>query len=115
MKTLKQIFDILEDNNITIYPYKEGKILCGYELNTYSKGGVNMIIYVDFIDGGNPKKANDFIKKFFERIDDIDIDEEIDVHRQDTRYKEVFTIRQSVEDFEDWKKGLQKIVESIKK
>jgi hypothetical protein len=114
MKTLKQIFDILENKNISIDNYKEGNKLCGYELNTYTDRGVNQIIFLDFRDGGNPKKANDFIEKFSSRINDIDIDDEIESNRQDKLYRANFSIRQSVEDFESWKEDLEEIVTLIK-
>ncbi len=115
MKTLKEIFDILEESNIQIYNYEEKEKLCGYELNTYTDGGVNQIIFLDFRDNGNPTSEKDFIAKFSERVNDIDIDEEIEINRQDKLYKANFTIRQSLEDFENWKKNLEKIVNLINK
>jgi hypothetical protein len=114
MKTLKQIFDILEDNNISIDKYTEKNKICGYELNTYTNGGVNQIIFLDFRDNGNPKKEDDFIKNFTERIKDIDIEDEIEVNRHDKNYKANFTLRESLNDFEDWKKELERIAELIK-
>jgi hypothetical protein len=113
MKTLKQIFDIIENNEISIDRYTEENKLCGYELNTYTKGGVNQIIFLDFRDKGNAKKANDFIEKFTERINDIDIDDEIEMNRQDQRYKDNFSFRESLEDFEEWKKVLEEIIKEI--
>jgi hypothetical protein len=114
MKTLKQIFDIIENNEISIDDYTEENKLCGYELNTYTSAGVNQIIFLDFRNKGNAKKVNDFIEKFSERINDIDIDDEIEMNRQDQRYKDTFTLRESLNDFEEWKKGLEEIVNEIK-
>lgn len=45
MKTLNKIIEILEQSGIQINDYKEDKKLCGYELNTYTNGGVNMIVF----------------------------------------------------------------------
>jgi hypothetical protein len=114
MKTLKQIFDIIENNEISIDNYTEDNKLCGYELDTYTSAGVNQTIFLDFRDKGNPKKANDFIEKFTERINDIDIDDEIEMNRQDQRYKDNFTLRESLNDFEEWKKVLEEIINEIK-
>lgn len=114
MKTLKQIFNILQNNEISINNYTEDDKLCGYELNTYTEAGVNQIIFLDFRDNGKPKNANDFIEKLSERIDGIDIDDEIEMNRQDKNYKENFTLRESLTDFEDWKEGLEEIVKEIK-
>ena len=113
MKTLNQIFDILENKDIKIDNYTEKNRLCGYELNTYTDGGVNQIIFLDFRDGGNPKKASDFVNKFSNYIKDFDIDEEIEMYRQDPSYKANFSIRESLEDFESWKEDLQTILKLI--
>lgn len=113
MEKLEQIFDILENNDISIYNYTEENKLCGYELNTYTKGGVNQIIFLDFRDNGNPENTDDFIEKFSERIKDIDIDDEIEINRQDKSYKANFTLRESLNDFEEWKKELENIVKQI--
>ena len=48
-------------------------------------------------------------------VDDFDVDDEIESHRQDERYKMAFTIRQSLEDFEDFEKMLQSDYENIEK
>ena len=76
-----------------------------YELEDWTCGGVNMIIY---LDKNNNLSATE---QFINYIDNFDIDEEIDIYRQDQRYKDAFTTRQSVKDFEAWIKWL----ESIKK
>jgi hypothetical protein len=114
MKTLDEIFDIFGEDDINIDLYHEDEKLCGYELNTYTNGGVNQIIFLDFRDKGNPKNADDFIKSFSDYIDSIDIDDEIELNRQDKSYKANFTLRQSLKDFEGWKKGLEKTLKKIR-
>ncbi len=113
MKTLDQIFDIIENNEISIIKYTEENKLCGYELNTYTMGGVNQIIFLDFRDNGNPEKYNDFIEKFSKRVKSIDIDDEIELNRQDQNYKDNFSLRESLNDFEEWKDTLGEIVKKI--
>jgi len=104
---MKNVFDKIEAAGISIDEYKEKDILCGYELNTYTDGGVNQIIFIDFRNTGkDPKNENDFKELFLARIDSIDIDEEIEVNRQDKSYKAAFTLTQAVKDFRNWKRGL---------
>lgn len=67
-----------------------------YELEQWTSGGVDMLIY---IDGTSEESVT---TQFINYIDNFDIDEEIDLYRQDKRYRDVFTIRQSLSDFEDW-------------
>ena len=110
MKTIDSIISALEEKNISVYHYKEDGKLCGYELNTYTDLGVNQIVFLDFRDTEkNPKNAQDFIDVFTERVESIDVDNEIELNRQNADYKKTFTIRQSLVDFEDWKANLLKL------
>jgi len=112
--TMEKIFSKIEEYGISIYNYTENNKLCGYELNTYTERGVNQILFLDFRHTErNPANPDDFIKILSEEIEDIDIDEEIELHRQMQDYKTVFSIRQSLEDFEDWKESLVQLVHKI--
>lgn len=116
MKTLNAIFEVLENKGISIYNYEEENVLCGYELNTYSDGGVNNIIFLDFRDKGNPNDAEDFINEFESYINDFDIDDEVMMLMQgDKSYRDNFTLKQAVKDFENWKKEMKKILKELKK
>jgi len=116
MKTLKQIFDIIEESDITINDYLEDDNLCGYELNTYTDGGVNEIIFLDFRnEGQDPENVNDFIKEFESYIDDYSVDDKIDMYRQDSRYRNDFTISESLKDFTNFNKKLKKLLKKISK
>ena len=103
--------ETLENKGIAIYKYKEDHTLCGYELNTYTNGGVNMIIFLDFRgeekDVENDKK---FKKKFKQYIKDFDIDEEIDLYRQNQDYRDAFSITESLKDFKSWKKEMTNLL-----
>lgn len=78
-------------------------------------GGVNQLIFLDFRDKGNPKNPIDFIEHFEKYVQSIDIDEEIELNRQDKTYKAIFTLRQSLKDFDNWLKGLKKIIKLLSK
>ena len=92
---------------------KEKKILEKYfdyvendYLETWTNGGVDMIIYLD----SNKKSIKEIIEEY---IDNFDIDEEIDLYREDKRYRENFTIRESLEDFENWLKYLKNVCNEL--
>lgn len=105
--TITAAIQKLENADISVSEYKEKGKLCGYELNTYTDGGVNQIVFIDFRDTGmNPKSGKDFIKLYNERINSIDIDEEIEMNRQDKTYVANFSMTESVQDFKDWKDSL---------
>ena len=112
-KTIKQITDHLEQLNIQVHNYFEDKKLCGYELNTYTNAGVNMIIFVDFRGSKmKPKNAKDFITIFNERINSVDIEEEIGYLRQDKSYMQDIGTEIGLQDLKEWKESLQSIFSS---
>jgi hypothetical protein len=112
---MKKTFDKIEKSGISINDYEEEGKLCGYELNTCTDGGVNVIIFIDFRDTDkDPKNEKDFKDLFSEHVNNIDIDEEIELNRQDKSYKQAFTLTEAVKDFTAYKKRLSKLVKSLK-
>lgn len=97
-KILEEKFNIFEET------YADGKYL---ELEAWTNGGVDMIIEVDILN-------NDIISELEDYLDNFDIDEEIDIYRQDKRYREAFRITESVKDFEEWVKFIEKTIKELK-
>lgn len=96
---LEKYFSIYESN------YSNGVY---YELESWTDGGVDMIITLPSSNNKTVKEQlNDYIENF-------DIDEEIDLYREDKRYKEAFTIRESLKDFENWLSWLKDITNELK-
>lgn len=71
------------------------------ELETWTNGGVNMFIVL------HRNTEQNFYEQFKEYMENFDVDDEIEMHREDDRYRSAFTIRQSLEDFEGYFKWLQ--------
>lgn len=114
MKTLKQIFDIIEEAEISIDDYFEEGKLCGYELNSYTQAGVNEILFLDFRkEHQNPTNVNDFIKEFKDYVNAQTIDERIDNNRQSEAYKRDFTLKESLTDFTNFDKKLRELLKEI--
>lgn len=111
---MKKIIKKLEKANISVHEYEEGGKLCGYELNTYTNGGLNQIVFVDFRNSDkDPKKAKDFKEEFLNRVKDIDVDEEVELNRQNAQYRNDFTLRESLDDIQEWKEDIVKLAESL--
>jgi hypothetical protein len=102
--TTKKLQQFFEDSSFNVNLVKDGKIQCA-ELETWTGGGVNMIIYL------NPFNVD----SFKEYVNDFCIDDEIDLHRQDKHYRNDFTIRQSVEDFESYLNDIKEVAEKLDK
>lgn len=94
-KILEEVFNIHEDMN-------------NYTLENWTNGGVNMFITIE-------KHSNNTLLEQLERfVDNFDIDEEIDLYRENADYKNNFTIRESMEDFEDWISCLIDLIDNLR-
>lgn len=77
-----------------------------YEIENWTAGGVDMFINID--------KDKDIIEELEKFIENFDIDEEIEILRQNDDYKMNFTIKESLNDFEEWLANIKNIVEELK-
>ena len=111
---LQQCEVFMNENNIGYSRYYNENGECiGIEMEQWTDGGVDMIHLID----GRDRDMNDpdWWKDELEAISEaFDVDEEIDINRQDEKYRSAFTYRQSVEDFEDYDKWLKGIAEQAK-
>lgn len=77
------------------------------ELEMRTNKGVDMFIYIE------QDKFENVLSGIKEYIDDFDIDGEIDIHRLDIRYKNNFTIEESLEDFKNYIETLKSICKEL--
>ena len=89
------------DNNFKIYESNNN-----IELETWTSRGVNMRIYLD--------KDKSIIEQLEDYINYFDIDEEIDLHREGGDYRLAFTIKESLNDFEDYLEWVEGILKQLK-
>lgn len=110
---LHQCEAFLDENNICHSRYEENGECVGIEMEQWTDGGVDMIHLIDGRnrDMNDPDWWKDELVAIYEAFD---VDEEIDINRQDEKYRSAFTYRQSVEDFEDYDKWLEGIAEHAK-
>lgn len=101
--THEDFFEVVGDNNFEVYELKNE-----IGLETWTNYGVNMHIMI--------KKYSDltFTQQFEDYAESFDVDEEIDIHRQDNSYKNNFSIKQSLEDFESYEYHLKFVLNELK-
>lgn len=99
IKTLQKFF---EENGFNVFLTKQNNKQCA-ELEMWTNGGVDMILWL------NPFTAESF-KSY---VNDFNIDELIDSHRQDKRYKNDFTISESLKDFTDFHNFLKEVASKL--
>lgn len=101
-KDIKGFFEVF----FHLYECKQGADADAWELEAWTVGGVDMIITVE---------VENALKEFKEYVNDFDIEHEIELNRQDKSYREAFTLREALNDFEKYHKWLKKIVAIIDK
>lgn len=110
---LHQCEAFLDENNICHSRYEENGECVGIEMEQWTDGGVDMLHLIDGRDRdmNDPDWWKDELEAIYEAFD---VDEEIDLNRQNEKYRSAFTYRQSVEDFENYDKWLEGIAEQAK-
>jgi hypothetical protein len=98
----EKLIKFFEENDFFVHLHEQDGVQCA-ELETWTEGGVNMIIWL------NPFSEEEFEKYAYY----FDIDEEIDLNRQDEAYRNDFTIRESVEDFLGFHNRLKDILSNL--
>lgn len=102
-KKIDAVIAIFEENDFVVQPVKEGRVLCA-EIETWTTRGVNMVHYLRPFT----------VEEFKRMVNGFDIDEEIDGHRQDSRYRDAFRITESVKDFEEYHTRLKDVLTQLK-
>lgn len=91
---LEELFNISEGTN-------------EIELESWTDGGVDMFITID------KNSYNTLLEQLKEFVENFDIDEEIEIYRQDTDYRRNFTIRESINDFENWVDYIEECISKL--
>ena len=77
------------------------------ELESCTDGGVNMLIGID------KNSDNNLLEQLERFVENFDIDEEIDIHREDAYYRRKFTIKESIRDFENWVDYIEECISKL--
>jgi len=111
---LDNIIETLERFDYNVHLINENGMISGMEIETWTNGGVDMIHTLYFCEDFQELYDRDNVNKQLKEIfDNFSIDDEIDIYRQDKRYKENFTIRESLEDFEEYYNKLKDLSENF--
>lgn len=92
-----------EEEDFQVHLFTQDKKQCA-EIEKWTERGVDMIITLI------PFNKNQFIKY----VNDFDVDDEIDTLRKDEKYKNHFSITESLKDFTDFHNMLKDVAEKLK-
>jgi hypothetical protein len=100
--TTENLKNFFEEKDFNVHLTEQDSVQCA-EVETWTNGGVNMIMWL------NPFT----VEEFTQRVNDFDVDEEIELHRQGQDYKNAFTIRESLKDFENYHNRLKDVLSDL--
>lgn len=114
---LAQVLLCIDEDGFRQFVYEEDGVEVGVEIENWTSGGVNMCPLVDLREAvaAGASATNVFaIKEEIQSLaDDFDVDDEIDVWRNDAAYRAAFTYARASEDFSEWKSKLEALAEQI--
>lgn len=117
MVTMKisRILELAEEHGFVFREYEENGIVCGYEVEAWTDNGVNMIHFVDCRKDRHPAglNAENVLEELKEIAAFFDVDREIDLYRLDDRFRMAFSIRQALNDFDNYEKRFTEFVRAI--
>jgi hypothetical protein len=100
--TTENLKNFFEEKDFNVHLTEQDNVQCA-EVETWTNGGVNMIMWL------NPFSTEEFESY----VNDFDVDETIELHRQGQDYKNAFTIRESLKDFEDYHNRLKDVLSDL--
>ena len=98
----KELEEFFEKEEFIVHLFKQDRKQCA-EIEKWTDGGVDMIITLI------PFSKEEFV----EYVNGFNVDEEIDLHRQDKLYKSNFTITESVIDFTNFHNMLKEVAKKL--
>ncbi len=101
-KQFEKLRDFFENEGFLVHLFWQDGQQCA-EVEKWTDGGVDMIF-----------SLQPFAKKsFIERVDDFNVDEEIELHRQSDDYKRDFTISEGLKDFTDFHNHIKEVASRL--
>lgn len=100
--SIKDLQSFFEEKDFNVHLFKQDKKQCA-EIEKWTDGGVDMIINLMPFT----------VERFVDYVNNFNVDEEIDLHRQDKRYKDAFTISDSLKDFTNFHNHLKEIASAL--
>jgi len=111
---LDKIVETIESFGFKTHIVSENNMNNGLEIEAWTDDGVDMIqtivFYEQYYDLYNIENINQKLEMIY---NDFSIDDEIDFYRQDKTYKERFTIKDSIIDFEKYEQKLKDLSEGF--
>lgn len=107
---LDKMLDKLDDLNFNITEVKENDKLCGYEMETWTDNGINMIHFIDCRDYEDGIIAENVLDQLKQISANFDVDDEVYKLMESELARKEFSYRNAVDDFEAYENRLHNAV-----
>lgn len=107
---LDMMLNKLDDLNFNITEVKENDKLCGYEMETWTDNGINMIHFIDCRDYEDGITAENVLDQIKQISANYDVDDEVYKLMEFERARKEFSYRDAVNDFEAYENRLRNSV-----
>lgn len=112
---IDKIIEIAEQHNFVLHEYEEHGVVCGYEMETWTDNGVNMIHFIDCRNDSYPDglTAQNILEEMKKISAYFDVDLEVDTYRESDRFRMAFSIQQALDDFKNYEARLTEFVRAV--
>lgn len=112
---ISRIIELAEEHGFIFDEYEVNGIVCGYEVESWTDNGVNMLHFIDCRKDSHPAglNAENVLEELKEIAAFFSVDREIDLHRLDDHFRMAFSIRQALNDFDNYEKRLTEFVRAV--
>jgi hypothetical protein len=98
-KEQKRLYDYLCDNDYNVHLFRQKEGVCA-EVESWTEHDIDMIISLTPFT----------IENLEEYYNDFDVDEELMNQWNDPKFRECFTIRKALDDYDNWKDRLEETI-----
>lgn len=110
-EALAAILAAMEDFGFSVTLYEENdKGECGFEIEDWTPNGVDMIHFIDLREEKNRYDPFALLGHIRDIAETFDPDDEVRAHMEDGEFRNAFSCREAVEEFDGWKKRLEELV-----
>lgn len=106
---LERLFEIMEDFEFSKVEYTEKDKLCGYELESWTMQGVDILHFVDCRNYGGVT-AEAVMEELKAISADFDVDRYVLQYMEGKEYRDRFSIREALDDLEEYAERLTEMV-----
>lgn len=111
--TIDMLLNMLDKHDFGVHEYKERGVLCGYEMESWTDLGVNMLHFIDCRNYEDGLTVKNTIDQLLQINAAFDVDDEIYELMENLEARQRFSYREVVHDMEAYERKLREMVANV--